>query len=197
MPTEAPLKFKIPTGIKPSKGKVLLSEPFMADNNFNRSAILLCEHIESEGSFGLVLNKELTIRLSDAIPEFADFDVPLYFGGPVQPDTLNYLHRIPELLPSSVEILEGVYMGGDFDVLRTLIMDGNINAADIRFFVGYTGWEAGQIQDEIKEDSWIITNMTTKLIFDREPTSLWKKILENMGGDYHVMANFPENVLLN
>lgn len=197
MQPAAPLKFRIPTGINPAKGKMLLAQPFMPDHNFTRSVIFLCNHDDGEGSFGLVLNRELSIRLADALPDLAEFDAPLFFGGPVQPDTLNYLHRVPQLLDGSEEILEGVFIGGDFEQLKSGIATKQITAQDIRFFVGYSGWNAGQIEEEMKEDSWIIAHGHKRFVFEKNPDQLWKKIMESLGGDYRIMANFPEDITSN
>jgi len=194
MQPAAPLKFKIPTGIKPAKGKLLLAQPFMPDHNFTRSVIFLCNHNDNDGSYGLVLNKELSIRLADALPDLEEFDAPLFFGGPVQPDTLNYLHKVPHLLCGSEEILDDVFIGGDFEQLKSGISTKQITAQDIRFFVGYAGWNPGQIEEELKEDSWIIANGHKRTIFEKKPDQLWKKIMENLGGDYRIMANFPEDL---
>ena len=126
------------------KGKVLLAEPFMRDSNFKRAVVLMCENNE-EGSLGFVLNKPLEdTKIDRLVPEFPEFDANVYFGGPVQTDTIHYVHNVGELLDDSVKITEGVYWGGDFEKLKFLISSGLVKPHNIRFFIGYTGWSSGR-----------------------------------------------------
>ena len=128
-------------------GSVLLAEPFMFDSNFKRSAILLCEHNE-EGSIGFILNKELDMQVDELIADFPSFDGKVFFGGPVQTDTIHYIHNVGNLLEDSVKVVPGVYWGGDFEKLKFLIQSDMIKPHNIRFFVGYSGWSDGQLGDE-------------------------------------------------
>ena len=141
--------------ISPASGILLIAEPFLKDPNFMRSVILLCRHEETEGSFGFVLNKLLHQKLEEIIPELSGFDLPVYEGGPVQMNTLHYIHQYPELLPESVKITEEVYWGGDFETLKTLMQSDLIDISKIRFFLGYSGWDSAQLAAEIEEKSWI------------------------------------------
>ena len=136
-------------------GRVLLAEPFMLDPNFKRSVVMLCEH-QDDGTVGFILNKTLELTLPDAIPELPDFKVPIYFGGPVEPDTLHFFHKI-ETLEGCQEVMDGVYWGGNFEMLKIIIESGNISPRDIRFFLGYAGWGSGQLTEEMKEKSWIVS----------------------------------------
>jgi len=177
---------------QPSKGKILLSEPFMADANFKRSVILLCEH-NNEGSFGFILNRKLDIYFSDALPEFAYLKEPIYFGGPVEPDTLHYLHILGDDLKGSEEIADGVYWGGSFEDLKNLLAQERVKGDQIRFFLGYSGWGHNQIEEELGQNSWIVTNAQCSDIFNNHEDKLWANILKDMGGDYKSIANYPEN----
>jgi len=177
---------------EPSKGKILLSEPFMLDANFKRSVILLCDHTP-EGSFGFVLNRKLDICFSDALPEFSYLKVPIYFGGPVEPDTLHYLHLLGDSLAGSEEIADGVYWGGSFESLKILLSKEQIQSDQIRFFLGYSGWGASQIEEELQQNSWIVTNAQCSDIFNSHEDQLWSTILKDMGGDYKSIASYPEN----
>lgn len=181
---------------KPASGKLLLAEPFMWDDNFKRTVILLCTHNE-DGSFGLVLNRQLEYKLSDALPECDAFDAPLYYGGPVEPNTLHYIHSYGNMLAGSVKLNKGLYLGGDFEQLKSMINLGQIENNRIRFYVGYSGWDPKQLQEEMESNSWIVANSQPAYIFSDEPTEIWRKVLTDMGGDYKVMANFPENPSLN
>lgn len=181
---------------KPTNGKLLIAEPFMWDSNFKRTVILLCAHNES-GSFGLVLNRPLEYKLGDAVPECDQFEVPLYYGGPVEQNTLHYLHSYGKMLENSVKLAKGLYWGGDFEQLKSMINLGQIEKKRIRFFVGYSGWDVGQLEEEMESKSWIVADCLAPYIFSDDPNDIWRKVLTDMGGEYKVMANFPENPSLN
>ena len=139
----------------PKKGCLLVAEPTISnDVSFNRAVILLTEHAK-DGSVGFILNKPLTYSINDLIPEIeANFLV--YNGGPVEQDNLYFLHNVPELIPNSIEISYGLYWGGDFETTKNLINEGKVSKENIRFFLGYSGWESNQLEDEMEDNSWII-----------------------------------------
>ena len=182
----------------PEKGDLLISEPFLPDPNFERSVILLCEHNE-EGAFGFVLNKTTTLSLADVIEESDGFDdETLFVGGPVQQDTLHFIHRYGEVLDEAVTIGKGLYWGGDFEQLRMLIATGSVSAQDFRFFLGYSGWSSGQLMDEIEEQSWVVyKGANADQIFDWDYDSLWRAVLKQMGGQYKMFSNYPTDPRLN
>ncbi|MFT2011049.1 YqgE/AlgH family protein [Pontibacter sp. 13R65] len=178
-------------------GSVLISEPFLGDPNFERSVILLCNHEEQEGTFGLVLNKMSNLMLSDVLDVFeSSFDIELGIGGPVQYNTLHYVHRLPDL-PEAIKLGENVYWGGDFEALKARISAGTVATADIRFFLGYSGWTAGQLQEEINKNVWIVNNNAVNKLFNFESGSLWHELLRQMGGKYKVLSNYPIDPRLN
>lgn len=182
---------------KPQNGSLLISEPFLGDPNFERTVILLCNHSEEEGSFGLVLNRPSNLKLSDVLDiEEVVFDVDLGVGGPVQYNTLHYVHRLPNL-PQSVKLEEGLFWGGDFDLLRTMIKAGLINKEDIKFFLGYSGWTSGQLQEEIDKNVWIVNNNAANKLFNLDSDTLWRNVLREMGGKFKVLSNYPVDPRLN
>ncbi|PRY15663.1 putative transcriptional regulator [Pontibacter ummariensis] len=183
--------------IKPQNGSLLISEPFMGDANFERSVVLLCSHNEEEGSFGLVLNKPSNLKLSDVVDVYNEsFDVELGVGGPVQYNTLHYVHRLADL-PEAVQLGEGLYWGGDFELLRTMIGAGLVEAGDIKFFLGYSGWTAGQLQEEIDKNVWIVNNEAANKLFNLDADTLWRSVLREMGGKFKVLSNYPVDPRLN
>ena len=183
--------------IKPQSGSILISEPYMGDPNFERSVVLLCSHSEDEGTFGLVLNRMSNLKLSDVIDIYNDsFDSELGIGGPVQYNTLHYIHKLPQL-PQAVKLGEDLYWGGDFEMLRTMIGAGLVSASDIRFFLGYSGWTAGQLQEEIDKNVWIVNNEASNKLLNLDADSLWRSILRHMGGKYKVLSNYPVDPRLN
>ena len=179
--------------IKPKKGHLLIAEPsIIGDTSFNRSVILLADHT-AEGSIGFILNKTLDYTLKDLVPTtVADFKV--YNGGPVEQDNLYFIHKVPDLIPESIEISEGIFWGGDFDTALSMINMGKINPSDIRFFLGYSGWEPNQLEKELESNSWIVTeNVYKKSIIEKIDTSFWKEKMLELGGDYSIWSNAPEN----
>ncbi len=180
-----------------ASGKILLAEPFMLDPNFKRSAVLLCDHSKDEGSVGFILNKPLQTKINELIDEFPDFDSEVFFGGPVQMDTVHYLHNVGDLLEESIEVFRGVYWGGDFEKLKFLVAQDLIKPHQIRFFVGYSGWSEGQLDDEMNYGSWVLANMDANYLFKSEPETLWQLIMENKGNTYSVIAQMPDDLSWN
>lgn len=182
---------------KLKKGQLLIAEPsIIGDLSFNRSVILLADH-NSEGSVGFIINKPLKYTINDLVPEI-DAKFKIYNGGPVEQDNLYFIHNIPELIPNSIEISNGIYWGGDFESTKDLINSGKIEKDNIRFFLGYTGWEANQLEDEMSANSWIITkNSYENKIIGKSTTNFWKEKILELGGDYLIWSNAPENPILN
>lgn len=188
--------FKYRNKIKPEKGRLLVSEPFLPDPNFERTVVLLCEHNE-EGSFGFVLNKPSILKVNEVMEDISLLDNLVYVGGPVQQDTLHFIHR-NAILENAVEIVDHVYWGGSFENLMLLCETHQIAAKDIRFFLGYSGWGPGQLDSELDEDSWIVCDyVTEQLLFDTGPEKMWRKALENLGGRFSVYSNYPVDPRLN
>lgn len=173
------------------KGNVLLAEPFMMDSNFRRSAVVLCEH-DAEGTVGFIMNKPLDIDMTDLISDFPDFDTTLFYGGPVATDTIHYMHNVGDLLDESIKVQSGIYWGGDFEKLKFLIDSKLIQPANIRFYIGYSGWSSGQLSEELESGSWMVADMHTNYLFKSEPASLWQQILRDMRDPYSVIAEMPD-----
>ena len=182
--------------LSPEKGRLLISEPFMADENFKRSVIYLCEHNE-DGSFGFVMNNFSDISLSELVDDIINEDFKVSFGGPVSPDNRFYIHTLKNELEGCYEVMQGLYTGGKFEDLIPLINSGVITPNEIRFFLGYSGWEAGQLNDELSLNSWIIGKTTVNRVLNAHDKDLWKKTLDEMGGEFKMISNFPEDPSLN
>ncbi|WP_269684056.1 YqgE/AlgH family protein [Flavobacterium lacustre] len=182
---------------KLKKGHLLIAEPsIIGDLSFNRSVILLADH-NQEGSVGFIINKPLKYTIKDLLPDInANFKI--YNGGPVEQDNLYFIHNVPDLIPNSIEISNGIYWGGDFESVKNLINLGKINKNNIRFFLGYTGWEEDQLATEMECNSWIIAaNSYENKIIGKSTTHFWKEKIIELGGDYVIWSNAPENPLLN
>ena len=183
--------------IEPKKGDLLISEPFLADPNFSRTVILLCEHNE-EGSFGFVLNKPAQITLNKLIEGAGNREDSVYVGGPVQQNALQFIHKNDGLIEGGVEVKEGIFWGGNFEQMLAMMEGELIPPTDIKFFVGYSGWGTDQLKSELEVKSWIISrNVNVDQIFNTDVESLWKEVLNTMGGKYKIVANFPVDPRLN
>jgi putative transcriptional regulator len=184
---------------EPSIGGILISEPFLLDSYFKRSVILLGEH-DDKGTVGFILNKPTDLMLNDALEDFPVFKVPLYFGGPVQTDTIHFLHTLGERLTSAKEIAPGIFWGGDLEMLKVMMDTKQVSEDEIRFYAGYAGWEPFKLSDEIKDHCWIMNSSsrnTRQLAFSNNPEDVWGLSLRKMGNKYAILANFPENPSLN
>lgn len=176
----------------PSKGMLLLSEPFLQDEHFSRSVILLCEHNE-EGSFGFILNSSIDLNITDLIKDFPETFVKIGIGGPVEKNQLFYIHSL-EHIEGSLKVSEGIFMGGDFNSLCKAIDSGEISSDDLRFFIGYTGWSENQLQTEINEKTWVVIEKPKSFnVFKTEDELLWKELISTKGPKYKFMSEFPKN----
>ncbi|AHM58336.1 hypothetical protein D770_00300 [Flammeovirgaceae bacterium 311] len=183
--------------VKVERGDLLISEPFLPDPNFSRTVVLMCEHGEA-GSFGFVLNKPSLIKGSDVLEDAELFDATLYVGGPVQQDTLHFIHRRSDLIEGGEQISNGIQWGGNFEQLMEHVKSGGLDFDDFKFFIGYSGWEEGQLDEELQQNTWIVyKGATPEDIFDTDPDVLWKEILQKMGGKYKVISNYPTDPRLN
>lgn len=189
--------FKIKTNnIAPQKGRILIAEPFLGGNYFNRSVVFLVAHGE-KGAVGFILNKKVDFPIQDVFADFPDFDADVCLGGPVSTDSIYFIHRLGDKLPGSIHVLGDLYWGGDFEILKRDIRSGIIDPGDIRFFLGYSGWDAGQLEDELKEDSWLVTDVEQESVMKSLDQTSWFDFVKKAGSRYSVWENFPENPSLN
>ena len=184
-------------GLKPKKGKLLIAEPSLTgDVSFNRSVVLLAEH-NDEGSVGFILNKPLDFEIGDLVPEI-QVSLPVFNGGPVEQDNLYFIHKVPELITNSVEISNGIFWGGDFDITVRLLNTKVIDEKDIRFFLGYSGWASLQLDQELMSKSWIVVrNEHDSDIIQKTSHAFWREKMLELGGEYLLWSNAPENPGLN
>ncbi len=178
------------------RGSLILAEPFMMDPNFKRAVVFICENDEQEGTLGFILNKPTGLQLSEAVEEVY-VDAPLYYGGPVQTDTLHFFHDLGDRIEGSTEIADGLYWGGDFETVKSMLNSGEVAPDHFRFFVGYSGWDAEQLEGEMQQKAWMVARSKPEYVFDYDPDNLWRSILKEKGGSFKLMANFPEEPSLN
>ncbi len=180
----------------PARGRVLISEPFLADEYFRRSIVLLAEYSE-EGALGFVLNKPVEMNISQLVKDFPVTGIPVSVGGPVATNTMHYIHTLGDIVPGSKHVTGEVFWGGDYETLKAFVQKGIAGPDKVRFFIGYSGWEAGQLERELSENSWVITQLDTSDIMSAYTPIAWKSILSSMGRKYKMWAGFPENPGMN
>ncbi len=161
-----------------------------------RTVVLICEH-RQEGSLGFVLNKSFNYELGDLIKNAEGIRFPLFDGGPVQKDTLHFLHQCPDRVSGGIEVIDGIFWGGDFEEVLSLLKDKKINKDEIRFFLGYSGWGEGQLSGELEEKSWILREASKRFVFSMSTPQIWKAALKDLGGEYSQMINYPIDPQLN
>ena len=173
-------------------GKILVAEPtIIGDVSFQRSVVMVANHDE-KGSVGFIMNKPLTYTLSDIVPTITN-EFRIFNGGPVEQDNLYFIHNVPHLVPNSVEISEGIYWGGDFEVIIKQIENGSVNSSNVKFFLGYSGWSQNQLQDEMTASSWVVTETSLNGIISQPAIDYWRNEIVALGGEYLLWANAPEN----
>ncbi len=194
--------FKIQTNnIEPKKGRVLIADPFASDFFFTRSVVLLTEYSPTEGAMGFILNKPMKRPElpSEVFEEFENKPLPrVYYGGPVGTNQMFYIHKLPpSILKGSMEILPGLYWGGDFNELIHFIREGAVDLNDVKFFVGYSGWAPRQLEDnEIKRNYWVIADTTAEEVLG-DHKDLWKRKLHQLGPRYALWTHYSKNPELN
>lgn len=178
---------------EPQPGELLLSEPTMNDFHFGRTAVLIIDHTDVEGTFGIIMNKPLKMKLNELVDDFSDYDAPVFWGGPVAENRIFFMHTLGGLIPESCKIMDGLYWGGDAEVLNALIEQGIANKDNVRFFLGYSGWEAGQLRGELERNSWAVCKSNAKTLLSTPSDQLWKVLVSHMGKAYGMWSRFPKN----
>lgn len=180
-----------------TKGTFLVASPEV-DTGINfRSIILICEHTPS-GSFGLIINKPVSVDLPEDLLNLknqANPHVSIRAGGPIQPNQMMLLHSSEAMAEQSLKICDGVYLGGDLQFLQEAINDAS--GPHLNLYFGYTGWIAGQLEREFLNGDWFLTPGTARHIFETPPEKLWQTVLREMGGKYATLSMIPEDLSLN
>ena len=185
--------FKIQSNtLNPVIGDVLISEPFMNDFYFRRSVILLIDHNE-EGSLGVIFNKRLTIPFNEIVQGFPEFNADVYLGGPVETDRIFFIHTVGEMIPDSHLISNGLYWSGNINVLKSMIKMDLIKPHEVRFYVGYAGWDGGQLRNELKANTWVVGRFTSKQLLRTMPGKMWSDFVKQIGKRYALWDKFPVN----
>ncbi|NQY11251.1 MAG: YqgE/AlgH family protein [Flavobacteriales bacterium] len=190
-------KLKPANKLRPKKGRLLISDPFLDDPFFKRSVIILTEFSKDMGSMGFILNRPLDFKLDEVMDDFPNTDCTISLGGPVEKDNIFFLHTIKGLADDDIEIAKGIYWGTNFATLKLLIAEEQVDLSLVRFFLGYAGWQTNQLEEEMKEESWFVSEANKKHIFSDNPHEMWKTTVQEMGKEFVHMANFPEDPNMN
>ena len=178
---------------KAVQGCVLLSDPFTQDSYFSRAAILLCRHTKKE-TFGFVLTNYIEIDLHKLDENLPEIITKISFGGPVEKDNLFYIHTFGKEIEGAEQIIDTLYFGGDYEMLFELIKADPKRINEVRFFIGYAGWDFEQLNNEMKDHSWIaVTNITEKEILSTSSDHFWKDCMTKQGSKFEMISNFPLN----
>lgn len=182
----------------PARGSLLVAKPTVQDYMFGRTVIMVVDHDSENGTMGLIVNKLSGLLLHDVLPDAASLgiDIPLYVGGPVHTDMLFILHTLGEqLIPDSLQVARGLYFGGDYDAMKAYIADGGSVEGRVKFILGYSGWEGGQLENEIERHDWaVLKRMETGQVMLAEEDALWREAVAQFGDKYRLWQNWPRDV---
>lgn len=181
--------------LSPEKGRLLISEPFMGDRYFGRSVVLLAEHNE-EGTFGVVLNKEKLVLVNDLLLDFPIFESYIFLGGPIDTTSVFYIHTLDQI-EESHKIGRGLYWGGNIEVIKEKISLKQLSPSNLRFFMGYSGWQVNQLERELKSNSWLVHNKVNNSILNYPANKMWSAMVNDMGSNYKHWTKFPINPTMN
>ena len=174
-------------------GAVLISKPFIEDKRFEKTIILIIEH-NTNGTVGLILNKSISTRMHEIIKDFYEFNIELNYGGPVDTNNLLFIHKYPDIISDSKNIKNGLFLGGDLEDVIKGFRSGEISNNLICFFMGYAGWEKGQLEIEIEEGSWILHEIDINKI---NQNLNWSELLIDINKEYEIWATAPSDFHLN
>lgn len=187
----------MPKRFKSLRGQLLLDGGGLRGSFFHRTVVLVCQH-DAQGAFGLVLNKPterfLGELISESVPEVIERQT-LYLGGPVQPSTLSFIHSKPPIRGGNV--LKNLSLGHSLEDLAALGNETKDGKLKVRVFAGYSGWGAGQLDEEMRREAWIPHPATVESVFDPVPGELWRRILRLKGWPYVLIGDAPEDFQLN
>ena len=174
-------------------GTILISKPFMEDKRFEKSIILIVEH-NKNGTIGFVINKETSVNIHELISNFPEVNIKIKDGGPVEKNSVFFIHTYPDLINNCAKIKDGVFWGGELKDVVKGIQNQEITSDEIAFFIGYVGWEEGQLEYEIKEGSWIIHQLNLSKFNQKID---WSSLLIEVNKEYKIWATAPSDFHLN
>jgi putative transcriptional regulator len=173
-------------------GGILIAKPFWDEEAYKRSVVLVTEH-DADGSRGIIINKETTVTVREALPDI-DSSMYIYFGGPASSRMISYIHMIPQI-PDADYMGRGIYLGGSPEMMQEMVTQNKIDFKKIIFCAGVVKWEPGELQKEIDENRWWVSKITADELFNSEAGTLWSLLLLKMENLYGLFAHIPDPFL--
>ncbi|EKB57370.1 YqgE/AlgH family protein [Bergeyella zoohelcum] len=177
------------------KGKLLISKPSISGDIFSRAVVLIIEHNE-EGAFGLILNKR-NPALSSAATGLLHTSIDVYEGGPVEIGKIFFIVKGVPHRDSHLALNENFYLTQEMENIIDDILRNQLNTDDIKVFTGYSGWERNQLDNEVANNFWNIIDDPSFDYTAQEDDTLWKNLMQNLGGENLLWANAPEDITMN
>ena len=189
----------IPNKKPADKNRILVANPLLDDVWFSRSVVYLAAFNGENDIMGFVQNKPFPFTLNSVSETFKNYPpIPVYCGGPVEPDRLFFLHTLGNTIIDSQYIGNGISIGGDLISLLAYLSAGNKIDGYVKFFLGYSGWSASQLKMEIKTQSWgVIEPKMDDILYSREDENLWKKYVKELGEGYSSWLKVPPLPIFN
>ncbi|WP_445432508.1 YqgE/AlgH family protein [Chryseobacterium indoltheticum] len=177
------------------KGKILISTPDISGDIFSRSVVLIIDHTE-DGAFGMILNKKNS-KMSNRFKNFFDFDIEVYDGGPVENDKVFFIIKGKKVTENFTAINDEYYLTEDIELIINAVLQNEISIQDVKIFSGYSGWSASQLENEVLQKVWTVVDVYNLDYTLPNDHTLWKSIMQNLGGEFLLWANAPEDISLN
>lgn len=183
----------------PQPGALLIAEPFLREDYFRHAVICLVDYEIGKSSMGIVMNKPTGYTLGSLIKQIDNNNnTPIYCGGPLSCDRLYFIHTLGEIIPNSRKITGNLYIGGDFEAIINYVNSGYDVDGNVRFFIGYSGWDAGQLEEELALHTWAVSNQHhTHTLLIGEGDNYWHNHVKALGAEYRGWQYHPENPQLN
>ncbi|MCM1349395.1 MAG: YqgE/AlgH family protein [Firmicutes bacterium] len=180
----------------PTQGSLLVAEPFLRDACFHHGVIALIDHDSPSGSMGVVMNRQTSHTLQSVLDSVkVKTPIPLFCGGPMSVDRLFFVHTLDEsIIPGSRTIAPGLFVGGDFDSMLDYVNDGYPIDGHVRFFLGYSGWSPGQLDEEISNSVWAVASIpSAHQLLSGTEDAYWHRCVRMLGNDYRGWRYHPRN----
>lgn len=174
------------------RGDLLIACASLLDPNFARTVVLVCDHSDADGTFGLVLNRPVPVpkEVRDSLPFAVEC---VYQGGPVREEAMQVIHPYGDKIPQCLQVMEGVWIGGSFDALCRGFREGTMDPRRCRFCLGYSGWGGGQLADEFAQDAWLHATATLALVFETPADKVWARAVRQCGRSNTLFRFFPDD----
>ena len=181
-------------------GTLLAAWPDLQDPNFMHSVLLMCQHSD-EGAHGFVVNRPANLVLGTLMPEhpiLGASDFPVHLGGPVGHDTMQFVHRVPEAIPGGFPLTDDLWMGGELEEMAKFLRSDPEGAqSSLRILIGYSGWDEGQLDEELRSGSWLPASPNTKAVFSSNQERAWRDVVRSIGPAGSGLENLPPDVRWN